>query len=193
MVVLIWGKSTMNLLFNRNQKSAALFSLIPLRIGSGVMFHLHAELELDQEESELIQKYRFAKSALVVSDPIDDLKKAFRPALLLGLVTFAVMWIIGSFSVASTLAVLVVLGMTAVYFKTMREQILVSDLLNGGRIFRCDSIVELIQKEAYLEFISEYLRQVLESAKNWHDREVLPIAPLEKRAAKEAVLKMLHG
>lgn len=183
----------MNLLFNRNQKSAALFSLIPLRIGSGVMFHLHAELELDQEESELIQKYRFAKSALVVSDPIDDLKKAFRPALLLGLVTFAVMWIIGSFSVASTLAVLVVLGMTAVYFKTMREQILVSDLLNGGRIFRCDSIVELIQKEAYLEFISEYLRQVLESAKNWHDREVLPIAPLEKRAAKEAVLKMLHG
>ena len=183
----------MNLLLNRDQNSAALFTLIPLRFGSGVMFKLHAELELDDEEKQLMQKYRFAKAPLVLSDPIDDLKMAFRPAALLGLVTFVAFWILGSFSTAVSLALLVILVMTVVYFKTMRELILVSDLLDGGRTFRCDSIIELIQKEAFLEGISEYLRQVLESAKNWHDREVIPIKPLDKALAKQAVLSSTRG
>lgn len=183
----------MNLLLNRDQKGAALFSLIPLRIGSGVIFHLRAELELDQEEEALLTKYRFAKSPLVVSDPIDDIKQAFRPALLLGFVTFVLFWFASSFSAAVSLAILVTLAMTAVYFKTLREQIMVSDLLDGGRTFRCDSIVELIRKEAFLEGIAEYLRQVLESAKNWHDREVIPIKALEKQEAKRAVLETLRG
>jgi len=183
----------MNLLLNRDQKSAALFTLIPLRFGSGMMFHLHAELELDPEEKELMQKYRFAKAPLVLSDPIDDLKKSFRPASLLGIVAFIVFWILFSFTTAVTLAMLVTLGMTVVYFKTMREMILVSDLLDGGRTFRCDSIVELIHKEAFLEGVSEYLRQVLESAKHWHDREIIPIKPMDKAQAKKAVLSAKSG
>lgn len=183
----------MNLLLNRDQHSAALFTLIPLRLGSGVMFKLHAELELDKEEQQLMQKYRFAKAPLVLSDPIDDLKNAFRPAALLGLVAFVVFWILGSFSTATSLALLVTLVMTVVYFKTMRELILVSDLLDGGRTFRCDSIIELIQKEAFLEGISEYLRQVLESAKHWHDREIIPIKPLDKALAKQLVLSSTRG
>lgn len=183
----------MNLLLNRDQHTAALFTLIPLRLGSGVMFKLQAELELDEEEKELMQKYRFAKSALVLSDPIDDLKKSFRPAAILGLVAFIVFWIVGTFYAAFSLSMLVILVMTIVYFKTMREQILVGDLLDGGRTFRCDSIIELIQKEAFLEGISEYLRQVLESAKNWHDREVIPIKPLDKALAKQAVLSSTRG
>jgi len=183
----------MNLLLNRNQHSASLFTLIPLRLGSGVMFKLHAELELDDEEKQLMQKYRFAQAPLVLSDPIDDLKNAFRPAALLGLITFVVFWILFSFTTAMSLALLVILVMTIVYFKTMRELILVSDLLYGGRTFRCDSIIELIQKEAFLEGISEYLRQVLESAKNWHDREIIPIKPLDKALAKQAVLSSTHG
>jgi len=183
----------MNLLLNRDQKSASLFTLVPLRIGSGMMFHLKAELELDEEEQELMRKYRFQNAPLVLSDPIDDLKKSFRPALLLGIVAFIVFWILASFNTASTLAILVTLVMTVVYFKTTREQIVVSDLLNGGRTFRCDSIVELIHKEAFLEGVSEYLRQVLESAKNWHDREVIPIKPMDKARAKEAVLRATNA
>jgi hypothetical protein len=183
----------MNLLLNRDQNSAALFTLIPLRLGSGVMFKLHAELELDEEEKELMQKYQFAKATLVSSDPFDDLKKAFRPAAILGLIAFILFWIMGSFSAAFTLAMLVTLVMMAVYFETMREQILVSDLLDGGRTFRCDSIIELIHKEAFLEGVSECLRQVLESAKNWHDREVIPIKPLDKALAKQAVLSSTRG
>ncbi|MCP4407600.1 MAG: hypothetical protein GY807_07540, partial [Gammaproteobacteria bacterium] len=79
-----------------------------------------------------------------------------------------------------------------VYFKTLREQIVVSELMAGGRKFRCDSIVALIQKEAYVEGVCSYLRQVLESAKHWHDREVVGIPPLKKEEAKLAVLKALH-
>ncbi len=182
----------MNLLLNRDQKDASIFSLVPLRIGSGVTFTLHTTLELDQEEEALLRKYNLTKSVLVESDTFDDLKQSSRPALLLGLVTFVVIWFIASFSTAFGLAVLVTLVMTGVYFKTLREQIIVNELLAGGRKFRCDSIVALIQKEAYLEYICAHLRQVLESAKNWHDREVVAIPPLKKEEAKLAVLKALH-
>lgn len=179
----------MKLLLGRDQKSAALFSLMPLRIGSGVVFHLHAELELELEEDELMKKYGFAAAPLVVSDPTEDIKQAFRPALLLGFVAFIILWYILSFRSALPLAILVTLVMTAVYFKTLREQIVVKDLLDGGRVFRCDSIVALIEKEAFIERVCEYLRQVLESAKHWQDREAITIHPLDKREAKLAVLK----
>lgn len=182
----------MNLLLKRDQKGAAIFSLIPLRIGSGVTFTLHAMLELDAEEEALLRKFNFTRAALVVSDPIEDLKQSLRPALLLGSVTFVVIWLFSSFSAAIGLAMLVTLAMTAVYFKTLREQIIVSDLLAGGRVFRCDSIIHLIHKEAYLQNICAYLRQVLESAKHWHDREAIAIRPLDREAAKLAVLKALR-
>lgn len=181
----------MKLLFDRDQTGSAVFSLVPLRIGSGVTFKLTAELELDQEEEALLNRYKLTNAPLVLSDPIEDLKQAFRPGSLMGLMTFVVFWIIGSFTFALGLGLLATIVMTAVYFKTLREQIIVSDLLAGGRTFRCDSIIALIQKEAYLEGVCSYLRQVLESAKHWGDREAIDIPPLSKEAAKLAVLKAL--
>ena len=182
----------MNLLLDRDQNDAAVFSLVPLRIGAGVTFTLHAELELDSEEQALIQKYNLTKAVLVRSDLFDDIKQAFRPALLLGIVTFILFWFIADISMAILLAILVLIVMTGVYFKTLREQINVSDLLAGGRKFRCDSIVALIQKEAFLEGVCAYLRQVLESAKHWNDREAISIPPLKKEEAKQAILAALH-
>jgi hypothetical protein len=179
----------MNLLLGRSQKGAALFSLVPLRIGSGVMFHLHAELELDPEEKRLLETYKFTRAPLVLSDAIEDLKRAYRPALLLGMLSFIPFWIVFSFWTAIPLSAVFTVAMTVIYFRTLREQILVSDLLHGGRTFRCDSIVELIHKEAYLEGITQYLRQVLESAKHWTNREIVPIKPLDKEAAKQLILK----
>lgn len=179
----------MNLLLNRDQTGSAIFSLIPLRIGSGVTFTLHAILELDEEEQALIKKYNIAKAVLVASDPIEDIKTSFRPALLLGLITFFIIWLISSFTTALTLGMLVTIAMTGVYFKTLREQIIVSELLEGGRKFRCDSVVDLIKKEAFLRNISANLRQVLESAKSWHDRELIPIVAMSKEEARLTVLK----
>lgn len=178
----------MNLLLNRKQSHTRAVSLIPLRIGSGVTFTLSASLELTDEERALVKQYKLYGAALVVSNPIEDLRNAFRPALLLGFVVFALSLIFVSATTAFVLGLLVTIGMTVVYFKTLREQILVSDLTSGGRKFRCDSVVDLIQKEAYLEGVCQYLRQVLESAKAWTDREIIPIEPLDAHAAKQAVL-----
>ena len=173
----------MNLLFKRYQKFGAWFSLVPLRVGRGVVFRLH-------EEQRLINRYRLTKSPLVVSDPIDDLLRAVRPALVLSLITLSAVWFLLSFTTALWGAAFVLLTMTAVYFYTLREQIIVFDLLAGGRTFYCESIVALIQKEAYLEVVCSYLRQVLESAKQWDDRERIAIEPLKRVEAKQAVL---HG
>ncbi|MEX0957303.1 MAG: hypothetical protein WDZ83_19070 [Rhizobiaceae bacterium] len=178
----------MNLLLGRAQKDAV-FSLVPLRLGSGVMFQLHAELELNEEEKRLLATYKFTRASLVLSDPIDDLKKAFRPALLLGIPAYIVFWFIFGFWTAPSVTLVFIGVMTVVYFRALRERILVSDLLDGGRTFHCDSIIDLIHKEAFLENICAYLRQVLESAKNWQDREIIPIAPLDKKVAKLVVLR----
>lgn len=181
----------MQLLLDRDQTGLSWFSLVPLRIGAGVTFTLHATLELDAEEEALLQQYNLTKVPLVVSDTMEDLKKAFRPALFVGFIIFIIGWLGSGIPVGLLFGTLVTMTMTATYFSELREQIIVSELMADGRKFRCDSVVALIQKEAYLEYICSYLRQVLESAKNWHDREALPIPPLRKEAAKLAVLKAL--
>lgn len=188
----------MNLLLDRDQKRAAILSIVPLRIGPGVTFHLRAELELNPEEEELLGRFRFKSSALVLSDFGDDIRRAFRSALILSSFVAPAIVVVSTMLSGFSLAyvflaafvfVPMLLAMTIVYYYETRELIVVRDLLNGGRLFRCDSVVELIQKEAYLENICGYLRQVLESAKGWHDREAVPIEPLSKQAAKQFVLK----
>jgi hypothetical protein len=179
----------MKLLLGRSQKNAALISIVPLRIGTDVIFHLRAELELDDEEEALMTKYRFTTAPLVLSDPIQDMKDAFRPALVLGVVTVLTLALFMGIWTAFPIALLVTLVMTVVYFRSLREQIIVKDLLHGGRLFYCDSIVALVKKEAYLEAVCQYLRQVLESAKHWDEREIVPILPLPKDQAILAVLK----
>jgi len=183
----------MNLLLGRTQKSSAIFTLVPLKIGSGVTFSLLAELELDEEETTLINKYKFANAPIVVSSFFEDVKRGFKSALLLGVLVFVLLFIPLGVASAGNITILTIAIMTVVYYRELREQILVSHLLNGGRTFRCDSIVELIQKEAYLEHVSQYLRQLLESAKHWDEREIVPIKPLRKEEAKKAVLKAFHG
>lgn len=187
------GGCSMNILFKRTQKSASIFQLVPLKIGSGVTFSLHAELELDAEEDGLIKKYKLVKAAIVISDFIEDVRRAIGPALIVSFFVFVISFFLIGFWAAVSISLLVFPIMTIIYYRALRESITVADLLNGGRTWRCDSVAELIQKEAFLEGVAGYLRQLLESAKNWDDREVIPIKPLPKAEAKLAVLKMLHG
>ena len=76
------------------------------------------------------------------------------------------------------------------YFDKNRETIFVSDLLHG-RNFSCRSVIELARKEAWLETISAFLRQVMESAKHWDGTEAIPIAVLDKDVAKQIIIKGL--
>jgi len=190
----------MNLLLNRSQGYGS-FSLIPLRIGAGTVFKLNATLEIDDEEDALFRKYRLMDTMIDEGDSRDTFARAMRSGMFLGLLTFVAL------VVASTLvdfrhplarlsyfnmlawSLVVFVLMTGIYYRSLRETLSVRDLFHGGRTFRCDSVVDLIQKEAYLEGRCAYLRQLLESAKHWGEREVIPIKPLEKEEAKRAVLR----
>ena len=179
----------MHLLCERKQ-SAAKVTLIPLRIGGGVMFTMWMKAELDEEETELVRRYGFNDALLVADDPIDTLRRSAKTSVLLGFVLFVVIGLIFSWVLAAWISGAATLGLTFLYYNELREHIFVRDLIHG-RKFRCFSIVELIRKEAYLQVIAGYLRQVLEIAKNWDGRETLQIMPLSKEEAKEAVLKGL--
>ena len=183
----------MNLLLDRSQTHTNGLSLVPLRIGIGVVFKLDAELELDDEEERLMRTYDLANAVLVSSDLAEDLGQALRPAIILGVAVFLSLWFLTGWAFALIMALLTAVTMAVVYFRVLRERIVVRDLLNGGRSFYCESIVDFIHKEAFLEGAGEYLRQVLESAKHWDDREAVPIQPLDKAAAKLFVLRNSIG
>ncbi|MEO1747120.1 MAG: hypothetical protein AAFR27_00620 [Pseudomonadota bacterium] len=180
----------MRLLLKRDQKRGG-FSLIPLRVGTGNVFALRAFIELTDEEEELLTRFGLKNAILVESDTLEDLKQAFRPALFLGFLAFAIAFFMIGFWSAFPFGIITTLIMTMVYFQSLREQLKVSDLMGTGRVFRCYSVVLLVQKEAYLKMICQYLRQILEAAKTWDDREVVDIEPLEPAAAKLAILKQL--
>lgn len=189
----------MHLLLSRSQ-SDAYFSLIPLRFGRGVIFEIKAELDIDQEESALLKKYNFINAVLVPGNRFQALRRAALTALLVGIIAqiLSIVFFVFSYGAQGFLAsmgfvpisILIVLGMTVAYYFEEREHVLVKHFLDGGRVFRCDSVIELIRKEADIEGWSQALRQVLESAKQWHDREALSIPPLDKEAARQFVLRL---
>lgn len=178
----------MNLLLTRSQARSMFFSLIPLRIGGTVTFKLKAELEFTREERTLLRNYSFSNATLVSSNVYDDLARAFKPAWLLGLITMLVtafvivdMYLPGFEGIAlkilvpPILGILCVIVMTLIYFFTMRRNITVSQLMNGGRTFYCHSVVELDEQEQELNDLSRRLHATLEKAKNWGGREINPI------------------
>lgn len=177
----------MNLLCERRQ-SAAVFNLVPLRFGGGVMFTLWAKVELDPEEQELLYKYRFDDAQLIADDWVATLRRSLRVSLLVGFLLWIVLFAFLSWSWATMLTFIAVALLTGLYYNELRGNIYVRDLVHG-RKFRCFSIVELIRKEHYLQGISMYLRQVLESAKHWDGQEVIAIPPLTPELAKLLVVE----
>ncbi len=178
----------MNLLFERRQKPGTV-TLVPLQFGGGPLFTLWAKAEFTEDEYALLQKYRFNDALLIADDWLAMLQRSFRTAVMLGFVAWWLLFAFFSWSVSTSLAVLLVLILTAVYYNELREHIYVRDLVHG-RVFRCFSIVELVQKEEYLKGITAYLRQVLETAKHWDGREVVPVPTLTPQEAKALVAKV---
>ncbi len=179
----------MKLLLSRGQTNKPAFSFIPLRIGKGVVFKLTAQLELEDEEKKLFRRYDLVKVALVTSDTANDLRRGFRPALILGVISYLVMYMISSIFLAIMAAGIVTIVMTIVYFYALREQVMVSELVRGWKTFQCDSVVALIEKEDELHRMCQYLRQVIESSKYWDDREAISIKPLDRAELKKAILQ----
>jgi len=178
-----------NLLFTRTQKRASLLTLIPLRIGGTVTFMLRAELELSQEELALARKYSFTKATLLRSKDDDDLGRAYRPAIFLSILLAIVMAFAAPTSAFGrgfeaillkavtipSFALICFVVLTAVYFLALRTYVSVDQLTQGGRLFYCQSVVELDEREAEILDICKRFYLTLEKAKNWGGREINPL------------------
>jgi len=171
----------MELLFRRKQT--------PGKIRS-VSFKLWSMIEFDQDEQEIVRRYRFADAVLIEALQPDLMRKTALMAAGIFIITFGVfssMWGMGA---GFLLGLVAAGGFGYWYINEKRETIFVKDLIHG-RDFSCDSVVELARKEAWLSTIISYLRQVMESAKHWDGTERLTVNPLPKDEARQVILKGL--
>ena len=171
----------MDLLFKREQTSGA---------AGRVKFKLWGKVELDEDEKEIVNRYHFDQAILIA---------AFQPKLIrksgfVGggafLLAFAIMSVVANVTFGMFVAIIVGGGVGYWYFNERRETIFVKDLIHG-RHFTCDSVIELARKEAWLQTISSFLRQVMESAKHWDGTERHTIEPLPKDEARQIIIKGL--
>lgn len=171
----------MELLFKRNQTEGRIIK---------VQFKLWSKIELSDEEKGLIDRYRLHDAVLVA---------AFQPRLIRQTFFVGLGGFFGAFLVLSVflgsgsaiqLALLAGLGSGYWWFNEKRDTIFVKDLIHG-RYFSCTSVVELARKEAWLQTVVSYFRQILESAKHWDGTETLKIDPLPKDEARDVILRGL--
>ena len=170
----------MELLFKREQTTG--------NVGR-VNFKLWGKIEVTEDEQALLNRYGFAESILIGADD----RLLLRGAVKLGAIVFVVAAILFAYLLDS--GVVGFLGGGAAgygagywYMNENRETIFVRDLLHG-RHFKCESVVELAKKEAWLEGACALFRQVMESAKHWDGVEKHTIEPLPKDLAREMILK----
>lgn len=153
-------------------------------------FKLWAKIECTPEEQGIISHYNFTDTVLVEGFQ----EGLFKRSLVVGFWSFllATVFLIPMFRFTTGFVLCLIAGSIAayLYYDKHREIVFVRDLL-AGRHFTCASVVELARKEAWLETITAFLRQVMESAKHWDGTEVRPIVPLDKDLAKQLIIKGL--
>lgn len=170
----------MDLLFKREQTRGEL---------TRVRFKLWGKVELDTEEQALIDRYALDDAMLI---------EVLQPGLLRKAIYVGIAAAIGSIFILPFMvgALAVVLcpatgaGVGWWYANEKRETIYVRDLMRG-RNFKCDSVIELARKEAWLATVVGFLRQVMETAKHWDGTESHKVEPLPKDEARQVILRGL--
>lgn len=171
----------MELLFKREQTSG--------RMGR-VAFKLWGKVELTEEETALVRRYRIDESVLIDAD--DDAQR--NKAIWLGVLAFAVaaglifaLFKNGGFAFLGGIAG----GVAAGYWwlNEKRETVFVKDMLHG-RHFTCESVVDLAKKEAWLGSGCAVFRQIMEGAKHWDGVERTTIEPLPKDQVKDLLARL---
>ncbi len=171
----------MELLFKREQSQARLVK---------VQFKLWSKVSLDDEEKALINRYRMHDAILVAVDQPFLIRQIAIVGLACSFVTFIILTLFFGTEAAIILAIIAGVGAGYWWFNEKRDTIFVKDLIHG-RYFSCNSVVELARKEAWLETVVSYFRQVIESAKHWDGTEQYKIEPLPKDQAREVILRGL--
>ena len=174
----------MDLLFKREQKT---------NNHQKTNFVLWAKIEPDSEENALINKYKMKDAMLIEAVQ----PKLIRNSILISVVMAIVAVVpVNIFAISERMyspmmvfgaAILIGIACGYIYYTQKRETIYVKDLLHG-RKFKCKSVIELARKEAFLESITNYFRQVVESAKHWDGQETRPISPMPPEEAKRFIL-----
>lgn len=171
----------MELLFNWEQTPGKL---------SRVRFKLWSKIELNEDENAVVERYKFDKAVLIEALQPGLIRQTGIFATLIFVVVFGLLTNIWSFGVGFFMGVIAAAGFAYWYINEKRETILVSDLLHG-RHFTCDSVIDLARKEAWLNTIVSFLRQVMESAKHWDGTERHDINPLPKEEARQVIIRGL--
>ncbi|MES9962186.1 MAG: hypothetical protein ABW116_01475 [Candidatus Sedimenticola sp. 20ELBAFRAG] len=168
----------MELLFQRNQGIG--------RLGR-INFTLWGKIELTEDEQAIVSRYQFDQAVMIEVVQPALLKKSALLSLVVFVLSYVVFGIVSS-KVSLVLGLLTAGGFGYWYFNEKRETIFVKDLLHG-RNFKCDSVVELARKEAWLTTVVSFLRQVMESAKHWDGTETISIEALPKDEARQVIIK----
>ena len=187
----VLGRKNMNLLFRRSQTgdADAQVSMLPFSFRAP-SFKLWAKIELTPEELAIVSHYRFEKALLIDAIQPGLLKSAALAGFGAFVLSLALLSSMFPFSSTGFLAFLIGCGVGYIYFDKKRESVWVRDLM-AGRYFACTSIIDLARKEAWLEAIVGYLRQVMKSAETWDGTETIPIKPMDKDAAKRFMVQGL--
>jgi hypothetical protein len=159
-------------------------------VGSRPKFRLWAKIELEPDEQKVVGHYHFDKYVLIDSFQPDLLRFTAYVAAGVFVVGFLIFWQLTSYSAAPLLALFAAAVAAYLYYDKNRETIFVKDLIHG-RYFSCKSVIELARKEAWLETVTAFLRQVMESAKHWDGVETIKVPVLDKEEAKRIVIKGL--
>jgi hypothetical protein len=171
----------MELLFRREQSTG--------KTGRA-QFKLWSQIELEGDEKDIVIHYAFDKAVLIESLQPDLIRRTALTGLGAGIVVLALLSLSLGFTASFIAAILVGGAAGYFYYDKNRETIFVRDLLHG-RHFTCASVVELARKEAWLNTITGFLRQVMESARHWDGTEAMPIPVLSKEDAKQLVIQGL--
>ncbi|WP_300394146.1 hypothetical protein [Henriciella sp.] len=169
----------MKLLFSREQTAHAV---------GRVTFKLWGKIELDEQEQALMKRYRFDDSILIAEDQPNLIRNSGLLGALAGLVALVLFNAMMPMDLAFLLAIGAFGGVAYWFYNEKRETIYVRDLLHG-RHFACKTVIALAKKEAWLQSVVAFLRQVMESAKHWDGQEIIAIEALPKEEARQLILK----
>ena len=159
----------MQLMIQRGQRIIIIFPF----------FNLWAKFELTSEEDALIAKYRVRKFILVQGKPLQRLWAAILGIILAGVIAGIAHYILG----AQLITLLVFVGSAILLYHQFREQVRVSDILDG-RNFICRTVIKLMLKEQEIAEMANAFRHLLEAMKNWGGREIIELEPYKEPAVR---------
>jgi hypothetical protein len=170
----------MELLFKREQTGDAT---------GRAKFKLWGKIETTEDELALIKRYELDAAVLIGADDSLLYPTATKlGGMVFALVTAMAWYFLSDFMLAFLSGAAAGIGTGYWYVNEKRETVFVRDLMHG-RHFKCESVIELAKKEAWLEGASSVFRQVMESAKHWDGVEKHTIDPLPKEQAKQLILQ----